>query len=208
MELTGWKGGLYRSGNWAMKLAFLNLLWLAGILIGAVLAGVFPSTVAMFVVIRKWRLNGDVELPLYHLFKEEYKREFLKANLYGYVWVIIGVILYVDLLFFRGIPALWGTLVSFFFFILGVIYLAALLFAFPVYVQYDLRILQYVKNSVLIAVSNPLYSVLIALGFYFPYYLMIKIPGLLPFFGGSLIALPLMSLSLRLFEVLDQKARE
>jgi uncharacterized membrane protein YesL len=208
MELTGWKGGLYRYGNWAMKLAFLNLLWLAGILIGAVLAGVFPSTVAMFAVIRKWRQNGDVELPLYLHFKEEYKREFLKANLYGYVWVIIGVILYVDLLFFRGIPALWGTLFSFFFFILGVIYLAALLFAFPVYVQFDMRIPQYVKNSILIALSNPIYSVLMALGFYFPYYLMIKIPGLLPFFGGSLIVLPLMSLSLRLFELLDQKARE
>lgn len=208
MELTGWKGSLYRYGNWAMKLAYLNLLWLAGIIAGAVIGGVFPSTAAMFSIIRKWMQNASLDLPLVPAFIEEYKREFIKANVYGYVWAAIGGIIYVDLQFFRGIPALWATLFSYFFFILGVIYLAALLFAIPVYVHFDMRVFYYFRNSVYIALSNPIYSLLMALGFYFPYLLISKIPGLLPFFGGSLIALPLMGLSLRLFELLEQKARE
>ncbi|RLQ94866.1 YesL family protein [Falsibacillus albus] len=208
MELTGWKGGLYRYGNWAMKLACLNLLWLSGILIGVGAAGMFPSTVAMFSVVRKWNQSGDLDLPLISYFKKEYQREFLKSNLYGYAWVAIGLILYADLHFFRGIPSLTGILFTFFFFLLGVIYLAALLFAFPVYVQYELGIFQYIRNAVYIALSNPLYSILMALGLYFPYYLMMKIPGLLPFFGGSLITLPLMLLSLRLFELIEKKNKE
>ncbi|ALC92208.1 hypothetical protein AM500_22360 [Bacillus sp. FJAT-18017] len=208
MEFTGWKGSLYRFGNWGMKLAYLNIVWLAGIALGAGIAGFFPSTVAMFSVIRKWHIEGNLDVPLFSHFKEEYRREFLKSNVYGYSWVIIGGILYVDLQFFRGIPALWSTILAYFFFLLGAVYLAALLFAFPVYVQFKLTILQYIRNTVLITVSNPLYSVFMALGFYFPYYLLMKIPGLLPFFGGSLIALPLMFLSCRLFELLDKKAWE
>ncbi|OCA83227.1 hypothetical protein A8F94_19155 [Bacillus sp. FJAT-27225] len=208
MELTGWKGSLYRYGNWAMKLACLNLLWLAGIAIGAGIAGFFPSTAAMFSVIRKWLQEGNLDLPLLAHFKQAYRKDFLKSNLYGYSWLIIGAILYVDLQFFRGIPTLWAALLSYVFFILGAIYIGALLFAFPVYVQFNLTILQYIRNTVLITLSNPLYAVFMALGFYFPYYAMMKIPGLLPFFGGTLIAFPLMHLSYRLFELLEKKAAE
>ncbi|AGX06359.1 hypothetical protein B14911_03989 [Bacillus sp. NRRL B-14911] len=208
MELTGWKGAIYRLGDQTMKLAWLNILWLAGILAGGIIAGVFPSTAAMFSVMRKWQHGGELEKGTYALFKEQYRKEFLKANLYGLLWGVIGVILYVDLQFFRSIPSLWGTLFSFFFFILGAVYLAAFLFAFPMYVQYELRLLQYVKNAVLIALSHPLYSVVMALGFYFPYYLMIKVPGLLPFFGGTLIAMPLMILSSRLFEQIERKEED
>ncbi|UTE77425.1 YesL family protein [Rossellomorea sp. KS-H15a] len=208
MELTGWKGGLQYYGNYALKLACLNLLWLGGIVIGAGIAGVFPSTIAMFSVVRKWNQTGDMDLPMATHFKKEYQREFFKGNLYGYTWVIIGVILYVDLLYFRGIPSLPALLFSYVLFIFGVIYLAALLFAFPVYAHYELGIFHCIRNAVLIALSHPLYSVIMALGFYFPYYLIVKIPGLFPLFGGSLIALILMQLSIHIFSVLEEKSKE
>ena len=207
MELTGWRGSLYHYMDWALKLAYLNILWLMGIIIGAGIAGFFPSTVAMFSVLRKWTQAEEEELKVFAHFKQEYKKEFLNSNKYGYSWAVLGVILYVDLQFFRGIPTIWALIVSLFFFILGVIYIVGLLYAFPVYVQYKLTLKQYFKNCLLIVLSNPLFSILMVLGFYFPYFLMMKVPGLLPFFGGSLISLVLMIISNRMFEKL-KKNRE
>ena len=203
MELTGWRGSLYHYMDWAMKLAYLNILWLVGIFIGLGITGFFPSTVAMFSVLRKWTQEEEEELKVYTHFKNEYKKEFFQSNKYGYSWVILGVIIYVDLQFFRGIPTIWALILSLFFFILAAIYIVALLYAFPVYVQFKLNIKQYFRNCLFIALSNPLFSVLMVLGFYFPYYLMTKIPGLLPFFGGSLISIVLMIISNKMFKILE-----
>lgn len=203
MELTGWRGSLYHYMDWAMKLAYLNILWLVGIFIGLGITGFFPSTVAMFSVLRKWTQEEEEALKVYAHFKNEYKKEFFQSNKYGYSWVILGVIIYVDLQFFRGIPTIWALILSLFFFILAAIYIVALLYAFPVYVQFKLNIKQYFRNCLLIALSNPLFSVLMVLGFYFPYYLMTKIPGLLPFFGGSLISIVLMIISNKMFKILE-----
>ncbi|SDM39214.1 Uncharacterized membrane protein YesL [Psychrobacillus sp. OK028] len=208
MELTGWRGSLYHYMDWALKLAYLNVLWLGGIIIGAGIAGFFPSTVAMFSVLRKWTQNDEEELKVFVHFKNEYKKEFLKSNKYGYSWLVLGIVIYVDLQFFRGIPTIWALIVSLFFFILAAIYIVALLYAFPVYVQFNLTIKQYFRNCFLIVLSNPLFSVLMGLGFYFPYYLMMKVPGLLPFFGGSLISLVLMLISNKIFMNLEKNKKE
>ncbi|MEI4768454.1 YesL family protein [Psychrobacillus sp. FJAT-51614] len=202
MELTGWRGAIYRYMDLAMKLAYLNILWLVGIFIGLGIVGFFPSTVAMFSVIRKMQ-DDDIDIKIFTHFKREYKKEFIKSNLFGYTWAILGLIIYVDLLFFRGISTLWSLIISFFIFILGAIYVASLLYAFPLYVHYKLNFKQYFKNCLLIVLSNPLFAVLMVLGFYFPYYFMIKVPGLIPFFGGSLISFILMSISNKLFTSLE-----
>lgn len=207
MELTGWRGTIYRYFDLALKLAYLNILWGVGIVIGAGVAGFFPSSVAMFSVLRKWMQGDDIDINIFSHFKDEYRKEFINANLYGYAWTILGLVIYVDLLFFRGISTLWGLLISFFFFILGCIYIVALLYALPIYVHYKLNFKQYFKNCLLIVLSNPLYSVMMVLGFYFPYYFMIKIPGLLPFFGGSLICFILMTISSKVFILFEGNKR-
>ena len=206
MELTGWRGSLYHYMDWAFKLAYLNILWLLGIIIGFGILGFFPSTVAMFSVMRKW-IQDDEEIKVLNHFKNEYKKEFLHSNKYGYSWIVLGIIIYVDLQFFRGIPTIWALILSLFFFIFAVIYMVALLYAFPVYVQYNLNLKQYFRNCLFIVLSNPLFSILMALGFYFPYYLMFKIPGLLPFFGGSLITLVLMIIANKMFSILEEKSK-
>ncbi|WP_313893751.1 YesL family protein [Psychrobacillus sp.] len=208
MELTGWRGSLYYYMDWALKLAYLNILWLVGIVIGIGFAGFFPSTVAMFSVLRKWTQGEDEELKVLSHFKSEYKKEFIKSNKYGYLWAGFGLVIYVDLQFFRGIPSMWALIVSLFFFMLGAIYIVALLYSFPVYVHYKLTIKQYFKNCVLIVLSNPLFSVFMVLGFYFPYYLMMKIPGLLLFFSGSLIGLVLMIISNKMFTILEKNKEQ
>ena len=204
MELTGWRAGIYRVMDWASKLAYLNLIWLSGIVIGLGVAGFFPSTVAMFSVLSKW-IQGEVDdIKVFTHFKEEYRKEFLKSNLYGYTWLVVGVVIYVDLLFFRSFSTIWGLLFSFFFFLIGAVYIIALLYAVPIYVQSKQNFMQYFKNCLFIVLANPLFAVLMVLGFYFTYLLLMKIPGLLPFFGGSLIAFILMFISSKMFSTLEK----
>ncbi|WP_342578495.1 YesL family protein [Psychrobacillus sp. FSL K6-2843] len=206
MELTGWRGTLYRYMDWGMKLAYVNILWLVGTVIGLGILGFFPATVAMLTIIRKWS-NGEEDIKSFTLFREIYKKEFLKSNLFGYIWVIIGIILFVDLQFFRSLPNIAALIASFFFFILGVIYLIALLYAFPLYVGYQMKLIQYFKDCIYIVLSNPLFAIFMVLGFYFPYYLMMKIPGLIPFYGGSLIGVALIFISNKMFQIIESKQK-
>ncbi|MCC3357175.1 YesL family protein [Bacillus sp. REN16] len=203
MELSGWKRSLVYYADWALKLMYVNLLWILGNFVGLVVLGFFPSTIAMFSVIRKW-LQGE-DFNTFTHFKEVFKKELIKGNLYGFIWVILGFIVYFDLQFFRYFSNIPSLLLTYFTFILGVIYVLGLLFAFPVYVNFELKTIQYLKNTLFLVLSQPIVAIIMALGFYIPYYLMIKIPGLLPFFCGSLIAFCLMIISMKLFTRLEKK---
>ncbi|MFG1955315.1 YesL family protein [Micromonospora sp. NPDC048830] len=46
---------LYRLPDWPPRLAGLNLLWLAGVLAGGVVAGLSPATVALFALLRDYQ---------------------------------------------------------------------------------------------------------------------------------------------------------
>ncbi|MEK4522315.1 YesL family protein [Psychrobacillus sp. FSL W7-1457] len=207
MELTGWRGTLYRYMDWGMRLAYINILWLGGIILGLGVVGFFPATVAMLSVIRKWSY-GEEDIKTFRYFKDIYRKELLNSNIYGYIWFIIGVILFVDLQFFRSLPNIPALIASFFFFILGIIYLIALLYAFPLYVGYQMKLSQYFKDCIYIVLAHPLFAVFMVLGFYFPYYLVMKIPGLIPFYSGSLIGVTLIFLSNKLFKIIESKQQE
>ncbi|WP_047983332.1 YesL family protein [Ornithinibacillus californiensis] len=203
MELTGWRLGLYKSMDWAMKLAYVNFLWFLGILVGLIVGGFFPSTIAMFAVIRKW-LQGDKDLPTFSYFKSIYRQEFVNGNMYGFIWLILGFIIYFDLQFFRSFNEIWSLLLTYFTFIIGAIYILSLLFAFPVFVHFNVSPFQNVKNSIFLVLSRPFVSILMGICFYIPYYVLMKIPGLIPFFSGSLIGFCLVSVSLKIFESLKK----
>ncbi|HEY4552313.1 MAG TPA: YesL family protein [Bacillaceae bacterium] len=204
MELTGWKEKLQSILEWVMRLAYVNILWLCGILLGLVAAGFFPATIAMFAVIRKWLLKDD-DLKAGAYFWKTYKSEMLKGNAYGYIWLALGLMLYFDLTFFRSFSNLASLIFTYITFILGVVYTCALLFAFPVYVHYDQRVVKAVKNSILLTISSPVFAIVLVVAFGLPYYAVFKLPGLLPFYGGSLISFCLLFMSIKLFENLDNR---
>ncbi|MBS4191603.1 DUF624 domain-containing protein [Bacillus sp. FJAT-49705] len=199
MILTGWKGKVHEILEWVTRLAYVNLLWLCGILAGFIVAGVFPATIALFAVIRKW-LQKEEDLKAASFFWKTYKSELLKGNAFGYIWVILGLILYFDLLFFRGFSNVMSLIFTYITFIIGVIYICSFLISLSMYVHYDQKIFQVVKNSVLLALSRPIAAILFVISFYLPYYIVFKFPGLLLFFSGSFIAFCMLSVSLKLFD--------
>ncbi|MFC4323903.1 YesL family protein [Litchfieldia salsa] len=203
----GLMNGFYTISLIISRLAYLNLLWMIFTIAGLVVFGLFPATAAMFSVTRKWVMK-DTDIPIFKTFWQSYKSEFIKSNLLGLVLVLIGGILFFDLRFFQSANiGIWGILympllaVTF-------IYALVLLYVFPIFVHFDITIRQILKNAFLMMVLNPLSTIMMILSFISIYFLIMNIPGLIPFFTGSVLAYAMMFFSYRAIEKVQQKKEQ
>ncbi|GLO66751.1 MULTISPECIES: YesL family protein [Oceanobacillus] len=205
MEVGGIWGNFYWLCLWIMRMAYLNILWGLFTLLGLIVIGFTPATVAMFRVIRKW-LKKETEIPIFETFWSTYKEEFLKSNIFTIIIVTIGLILLVDLSFLGSItehpiyPLLLSGL-----FLCGFIYLVLILYIFPLYVNYNLSRWLYIKYAILIGLTNLHYTITMMIVISGLYYLFMRIPGLIPFFSISTTGLVIMGISYLSFNNLDKK---
>jgi len=184
---TGPMGGFYTLANWIMRLAYVNILWIAFSLVGIIILGFFPATIGMFTVIRKW-IQGDGDIPIFTTFWATYKKEFLKSNLLGLFLSLIGYILYIDFIFLR--QGVTGFLQFTYYPLLIVIllYFLILLYVFPVFVHYEISIFQVIKNAFLLMIMSPLITIMMLVGLVIVFQALRALPGLTPFFTGSVLA--------------------
>jgi uncharacterized membrane protein YesL len=194
---------LYRLCEWITRLAYVNILWIIFSLAGAILFGFSPATVAMFALIRKW-VQGETDIPVFKTFLKIYKDEFLKSNLLGGALLVIGLVLFFDLRFFQSGTTMFSLVMSYAAIFLLFIFLITLFFAYPVFVHYNLSIFQIIKNAFFLGISNPLQLFFMIIGVAAVYVVMIYIPGLIPFFGGSLIAYIFMWSAFQAFVKLEK----
>jgi uncharacterized membrane protein YesL len=190
MEMKGLTGGFYKLCDWIMKLAFINILWFFFTLCGLAVFGFFPATIAMFVIVRKM-LMGDFDVPIFKTFWESFKKDFVKSNLLGLILAVIGYFFYLDLHLLQNTRGLFsvlyypGLLVC-----LG--YLLTVCYVFPTFVHYDLKVYQVLKTSFYIMLFNPISTALMAIGSAAIYLLLTTVPGLIPLFSGSVLAVVFM----------------
>lgn len=204
MEMGGLMGFIYRAAEWIMRLAYVNFLWLLFTIMGLIVFGLFPSTVGVFTVARQW-IKRDTEIPVWHTYWQAYKKEFVKANIVGYVFAVIGYIVYLDMKFFQLQGGMLFVILSYAFLIVFIIYMVMALFLFPVYVHYELKTLQYLKQTFFIVMLRPLDVLFAVAGFIAVYYLMLFVQVLMLFFGMSVMAVVLMWIAYRSFHKLEIK---
>lgn len=190
-------------GQWILHALYLQLLWFIFTIIGVVLFGIMPATIAVFTVWRKLTLEGN-DIPIFKTFMKSYKDNFIKTNGLGLLFFAVGLFIYFDLKIIE-MNINWYPLYLVFLF-LFVIYVTVLLFFFPVYVHYDLKTIQYPKQSLLIALSRPLETLGMIISLVILYYIFIYVPILLFFVGISFVAYPLTLIAIRAFDKLDEKA--
>lgn len=187
MQMQGVMGGFYRISEWIWRFCYVNILWFLFLIPGLLVFGVFPSTAAMFAVIRKW-VRGEEDIPVFKTFWTSYKKEFIKSNILGIILLVIGYILFIDLQFVKASP---NEFIRFFHIpLITLIFMYGLvsMYIFPVFVHYDVKLVQVFKNSFLVMVMFPFITIIMGVGCYIVYFIMIKFPGLIPVFGGSFIA--------------------
>lgn len=135
----------------------LNALW---IILCIPIITIFPSTTALFSVVRKWTTEGT-DAGSIQLFLTSFKENFKKSFLIGLLWMIAGLILYFDLSILLQIEFTG----KFFVFILlafaAILYAFVSIYVFFIMVQYELTILHTIRNALILSVSRLLHTILI-----------------------------------------------
>src|SRR5690625_929809 len=182
-------GRVFRWCEGIMRLAYVNLLWILFTILGLGIFGIFPATIALFAVTRKW-VMGDLYIPVFSTFWQTYRKEFLKSTLLGWVLFVIGYMIYVDLALLPTGGFLdvvrWGIVIC------GLLYIIILFYIFPIYVHFHWKNRHYIKYALLLGASHPHYTLLMIIGIGALYYIVMSIPGLLPFFSVSILAYIMM----------------
>ncbi|WP_283153780.1 YesL family protein [Guptibacillus hwajinpoensis] len=204
MEMNGLMGGLYRISEWIMRIAYINILWLAFTIAGLVFLGIFPATTGVFAVARKWRL-GDTQIPIFKTFWKSYRSEFIRSNVLGYLIVIIGFILYLDLRIIQNIDGWLSTLLLILLFSLVFIYFFVVIFLFPVLVHFNSKTFQYLKNAIFVSIAYPIHTLLMLITSFLLIVMNVKFPILLPYFSVSILIVSIMFISYDAFRRLEEK---
>ncbi|WP_407271110.1 YesL family protein [Radiobacillus sp. PE A8.2] len=198
---------LFGVTEWITRFAYINLLWIGFSILGLIVFGFFPATIAMFAVIRKW-IRGEDDLPTFRTFWSVYKQEFLKGNLFGVIIFIILFIFYIDIQFMQLNAENWLNLIHIPIYLVMLFFTLMALYLVPVYVHYDISIFQVFKNAFLIMLINPIINVMVLISLAVTYYVMTFVPGLLFFFGGSIGAFLIMLGCHQAFQKIEQKKQK
>ena len=191
MQLGGFTGGIYSLFNWFTRLAYINILWILFTLVGLVIFGFFPATIAMLATLRQFLRKNDP--PVFKTFWGYYKTEFIGSNKLGAIIAGIGLILFMNISFLQSTDGNLSGMLYYPMIIMSFIYFLAICYLLASYVEFDQKLSAHIKNSVLIMMYNPLSSLFIIFGFAAVYYAVIFLSGLGFFFSGSVLGLVILS---------------
>ncbi|MFD6288385.1 YesL family protein [Streptomyces sp. NPDC060205] len=198
---------LHTACGWVARLAWLNVLWLAATLCGAVVAGFFPATAAVFAVLRRWMTDPDSrEKSTAASFWRLARPEMLRANAVGYGATAVVALLTLDLWLTRthGGP-LAGVLFAAS--VAATALVAATLVQLPfVYVHLEAPVLTLVRTAWWYALSRPADTLAVLAAWVAASYAMGRYPGLTVFFGMTAVAALTVRLGLRGFAVVQAGA--
>ncbi len=194
--------------EWIWRGIFVNLCWIAFIVLGLGIFGFFPATVALFTIVRKW-LRKDTDFPIWKTFKQVYLKEWQRSNQIGLVFYSIGLFLYLDIrlteTFMSGVLA---SFLSIIFSIMLLILLLVLSYFFAVYVHYELSNKEYIKQSFLITLTSLPSTIGIGAGFFVIGSLINQMPGLIPFISAVAPAFWMMKVCLSRFAFLESRVQQ
>ncbi|WP_407267830.1 YesL family protein [Radiobacillus sp. PE A8.2] len=188
MQMTGVLGAFYHFSEWGVRLVYVNLLWFIFAALGGGILGVFPATQALFSVTRHW-LNGDETIPVLRTFWKSYREYFIRSNILGYLLLLLGFILWIDFQFIQtqsGIVATASEII-----LIGMLFMYGIvvMYIFPVYTHYRMNLLDAIKDALFIGVLHPFRTFLMMLMHLLIFYILLLVPGIIPFISVSLLSL-------------------
>ncbi|WP_163539498.1 YesL family protein [Gracilibacillus sp. YIM 98692] len=198
------RNSLYGATEWITRFAYVNILWIAFTLLGIVILGFFPATVAMFTLIRKW-IMGNTEIPVFPTFWKTFKENFWKSNLIGLVFVVFSYIFYVNVQFMQLNQQTYLDLFKIPIYLFMILVTLTCLYVIPAFVHYDLRLRDIWKNAFFIMVIHPLHNISMIVAVIAVLYVLWLIPGTLIFFGGSLVSFIIMGTCYHAFKRVEEK---
>jgi uncharacterized membrane protein YesL len=188
---------VYRWLETATDFFLLNLMWLVACL---PVVTIFPSTAAMFGVVRDW-VRGK-EGSLTRTFITRFRENLWQSLLVGAVWTVFGVALFLDFLVANQL-SYWAEIVLKSVLVLvSIVYAFGSVYLFPVMVHYEADWKTVIKNSLLISVGR-LPTTLACLLFLVVMVVLTVIVPFLVVITGSITAYVIYKLCDRVFRQID-----
>lgn len=204
MQVSWMSSKFYRTCEWIWRLAYLNLLWFTFTLIGLVVFGFLPATVAMFSVMRKWFMK-EPDIPIFSTFIKAYKKEFLKINGIGFVLALLAYVIFFNYHYLGTIDGLMKNIFTVGWYATVAVFVITLCYIIPAYVHYELKLFQYIKTALIIGLVNPFALLTLVVSIALLSYLFFLVPGLIPFFGVSTLGWIVMWCAHMSFERIERK---
>lgn len=181
-------------------LLVLNFLWFIYILRGFIIFGFFPSTTAVYGVVRYWITNTDHE-NFSTLFKKYYKENFKNSNLLGWLLTVLSLMVFLNWYLVPSLndpvikTVIYGIIIPFsIFLILMWIYL------FPVLVHFSFPWIQYLMIILKISITSLSYTILQTLIIIIYGILLANFTIFMAIFGLTILALGQMYICTYVFE--------
>src|SRR5699024_701962 len=137
-----------------------------------------------------------------------YREEFLRANALGWVLAIIGLMLYVNLNYIELENTWFSAIIRYSILIAALIYSIMLIFIFPLYVHYESTFITYFKNSIFVAIYNPIRTIYAIAAIFTLYYVFVMLPSFIFFIGPSLVSMVIMWIAYRSFMRIEYKQEQ
>ena len=197
-------GKLFTVCEWIMKFAYVNLLWFLFSIAGLIIFGFFPATVALFTIVRKWILK-ETDLPIWRTFLTVFLKEFKNSNKLGLVFIFSGIFLVFDVFYIRTVEGVFQFILIIPLLIIAAVYLMVLLYIFPIYVHYEFKLKDYVKNAFFLSIFHFHITLLMIISLVAISFLLLYQPGLIPFFSTVTIAWIFMFCGMYSFNRIDAR---
>lgn len=177
---------IYGITSWITNLAFINILWLSFTVLGIIIFGFFPSTVAMISVLKKL-LVTEKDINIFREFLSSFKQEFKKSNQLYLPFVLIGFILIIDIRFISIMNFPYSQLVVGIFYLLIFFLAMTFLYSLVVYMYSTAGKREIVKKSFFFLLTSPITNFYLLTIICLMYLLTLKVVGLIFLFSGSVL---------------------
>ena len=188
---------VYRWLEVAADFFLLNLMWLAACL---PVVTIFPSTAAMFGVVRDWS-HGKEGGPG-RKFINRFRENFWQSLLVGTLWGITGATLFLDFLVATKLSSRMEIVLKSALVLATSLYALGSVFLFPVMVHYDTDWKTIIKNSLLLSIGR-LPTTLVCLVFLVVMVGLMAVAPFLMIITGSITAYVVYRLCDREFRKID-----
>ena len=198
------EGVVTKISEWIINMALLNLLWFLLTLLGGVLFGWAPATVAIMAVWRQQEQAMD-KVQVIKAMWQQYRENFVKANAIGWIIKFFAALL----VFYSFTLTHWeGIMMIFFaatFLMICVAFIIVCTFIFPVYIHYDLGFLNCFKYAFAIGLAHLHFVVIMVASLATIFWSYSVFPGLILVFFASLPSACITNLSLTVFKKIERK---
>lgn len=193
---------IYEVFNRIYYLMKLNGLWLLFTLLGGVVFGVVPATIALYACIRQ-QIRNETENHLYQMFKNYYVENFRRSILFSMVFAVVVAFFLGETIILTNIGS-GNLLLEIAIKVTRLLIILSVAMFFPIFAHFDVRGIKTVVQPLIFLLICPFEVIYMGLVFLVVSLLFAVSPFLILFIGISLPAYGMSVIMLKKFARLEK----